>query len=487
VTPGAAASADRTLPQRLAELAQLRPDAVALQEKRYGIWHPISWAAYHASVGALAHGLAARGVRRGDVVAIVGDNRPEWLITELAVQCLGAAVVGIYPTSTGDEIQHILELAGVRVVVAEDQEQVDKLLALRPVPSGGLAHILYCDPRGLEHYRDERLAELVDVAEDGRRDAEARPGWLRGEIAAGAASDCAVICATAATGRPRLARLSHRNLLATADQLLRLDPLGPGQRHVSFVPLAWIGEQVLAVACALVHELTLAFPEDTATHEADLREIGPHVVLGPPALWDSLRAGVQKRIADAGWLKRRVLGWAYRVGGAVADCRLAGRAPSWRLRAAHAIADAICLASVRDHLGLSRVQRGYAAGAPLAPEVLRFFHATGVNLKQLYGPTEICGIAACHRDDDVRLHTVGTPLPRTEIRIASDGEILLRSPCVFGGYVGDPDASARAVDGDGWLHTGDTGHLDGDHLVLDLHTGPRTGPRGGDRTGEPAR
>lgn len=469
MTPRAVVSADRTIPQRLVDLAVARPHAVALLEKRYGIWHPITWAEYQASVGALAHGLAARGVGRGDVVAILGDNRPEWLIAELAVQCLGAAVVGIYPTSTSDEIQHIVELAGVRVVVAEDQEQVDKLLALRssmPGP-GGLAHILCWDPRGLEHYRDERLADLAEVADAGRRDAEARPGWLRGEIAAGAADDCAVICATAASGRPRLARLSHRNLLATADQLLRLDPLGPGQRHVSFVPLSWIGEQVLALACGLVHELTLAFPEDPATHEADLREIGPHVVLGPPGLWDGMRERVQERIADAGWLKRRALGWAYRVGGAVADCRLAGRAPSWRLRATRWIADAICLARVRDHLGLSRVQRGYAAGARLAPEVLRFFHATGVNLKQLYGPTEICGVAACHRDDDVRLETAGTALPRTEIRIAGDGEILLRSPCVFAGYVGDPDASARAVDGDGWLHTGETGRLDGDHLVVD--------------------
>jgi long-chain acyl-CoA synthetase len=477
VTPRAVAPADLTLPQRLAALAIARPTAVALQDKRYGIWHPMTWAAYHASVRDVAHGLALRGVRRGDVVAILGDNRPEWLIAELAAQCLGAAVVGIYPTSTGDELRHVLALAAVRVVVAEDQEQVDKLLPL--AASTGLAHILYYDPRGLEAYTDERLARLVDVAAAGRRDAEARPRWLDGEIAAGTANDCAVICATSATGRPRLARLSHANLLATADQLLRLDPLGPGQRHVSFVPLAWIGEQVLAVACAMVHEVTLAFPEDSATHEADLREIGPHVVLGPPRLWESMQASVQDRIDDAGWLKRRVLGWAYRVGGAIADSRLAGRAPPWRLRAAHALADAICLGRVRDHLGLSHVQRGYAAGAPLSPDALRFFRAIGVNLKQIYGPTEICGIAACHRDDDVRLDTVGQPLPRTEVRIAADGEILLRSPCVFAGYVGDPDASARAVDAEGWLHTGDAGRLDGGHLILDR--------RAPGATAEPAR
>jgi long-chain acyl-CoA synthetase len=379
-----AADAGLTLPRRLAQLAVARPDAVALQEKRHGIWHPITWAAYAASVRDFASGLATLGVRRGDVVGVLGDNRPEWLITELAAQCLGAAAVGVDPTSVGDEIAHILELARVRVVVAEDQEQVDKLLRLADRLTG-LEHVIYYDPRGLEHYREATLAGFTDVVAAGRRAAEARPRWLDAEIAAGDPADTAVICPTSgATAGPRLARLSHANLLAMADQLHQVDPLRPGERHVSFLPLAWIGEQMLAVGCGLAHGLALAFPEDAETQHADLREIGPDIMFAPPRIWESMRSSVQVRIDDAGRLKRRAFGWAYRVGDAAADRRVRGKRLGPRLAALHRIADAIGLRPVRDRLGLSRIRHGYAGGAPLSPDVFRFFHAIGVNLKQAY-------------------------------------------------------------------------------------------------------
>jgi len=455
-----------TLPRRLEQLALARPSAVALQEKRYGIWHPISWAEYAALVRDFACGLATLGVRRGDVVGILGDNRPEWLITELAAQCLGAAVVGLYPTSTGEEILHILDLAEVRVVIAEDQEQVDKLVGLKDRLSK-LEHVIYYDPHGLEQARECYLARFTDVAAAGRRDAASRPGWLDGEIAAGSARDHALVCPTSgATGRPKLALLSHANLLAMAEQFHQIDPLHAGQRYVSFLPLAWIGEQMLAVGCGLAYELTLAFPEDAATQHADLREIGPDVMFGPPRLWETMLSSVQVRIDDAGWLKRRVFGWAYSVGEAVAERRARGEPAGLRLAAAHRAADAVGLRRVRDQLGLARIKHGYAGGAALSPEVFRFFHAIGVNLKQIYGQTEICGIAVCHRDGDVRFHTVGAPLPGTELRITDDGEILLRSPGVFAGYLRNPEATAGTLDHDGWLHTGDAGYLEADHLVV---------------------
>jgi long-chain acyl-CoA synthetase len=443
-----------TFPRLLFRLAAERPAEVALQEKRYGVWQSLTWAEYAQRVRHCAHGLAGLGVGRGDIVAVLGDNRPEWLITELAVQCLGGAVVGVYPSSVGDEIMHILALAEVRVVIAEDQEQVDKLILVKDqLPK--LATIVYYDPRGLAGYPQPFLERFVDVEAAGARDARLRPDWLDAGVAEGRPDDTAVVCATSGTtARPKLAELSHANLIAMAEHLTEVDPLRPGYRYVSFLPLAWIGEQMLAVGCGLRLGLTLSFPESAATQRTDLREIGPDVLFSPPRIWESMLSDVRVRIDEAGWLKRRAFGWAFKV----ADRTSAGLT--------HAIADAVGLRPVRDQLGLSRIRRCYTGGAPLSPDVFRFFRTIGVNLKQIYGQTEICGIAVAHRDNDPRFHTVGVPIPGTELRIAEDGEILLRSASVFRGYLHNPEATAAAVDAEGWLHTGDAGYLDDGQLVV---------------------
>jgi long-chain acyl-CoA synthetase len=443
-----------TLPRLLFQLAAQRPEGVALQEKRYGVWQPLTWADYARRVREYAHGLAGLGVERGDVVAVLGDNRPEWLITELAVQCLGGAVVGIYPGSVGEEIVHILALAEVRVVVAEDQEQVDKLIALKnQLPK--LTTIVYYDPRGLSGYSHPGLERFVDVEAAGARDARLRPDWLAARVAEGLPDETALICATSGTtARPKLAELSHANLIATADHLTELDPLPRGCRYVSFLPLAWIGEQVLAVGCGLRRGLTVSFPEDAATQRTDLREIGPDVLFSPPRIWESMLREVRVRLDEAGWLKRRVFDWAFTVG----DRTNSGLT--------HAIADAVGLRPVRDQLGLARIRRCYTGGAMLSPDVFRFFRAIGVNLKQIYGQTEICGIAVAHHDGDVRSHTVGAPIPGTELRIGDGGEILLRSAGVFRGYLHDQEATCAVVDAEGWLQTGDAGYLDDGQLVV---------------------
>jgi long-chain acyl-CoA synthetase len=449
-----------TFPRLLARQAAHRPRAVALQEKRYGIWQPVTWAQYARRVHDFACGLAELGVQRGDVVAVLGDNRPEWLITELAAQCLGASVVGVYPTSIGDEVRHVLDTAEVGVVVAEDQEQVDKLIGLKDaLPK--LSTIVYYDPRGLTGYPQPYLAKFGDVEAAGAQARARDPRQLDHEIASGDPADTAVICTTSGTtARPKLAELSHANLLAMAEHLTEIDPIGPGYRYVSFLPLAWIGEQMLSVACGLRSGMTLSFPEEAATQRADLREIGPDVMFSPPRIWESMLSEVQVRIDEAGRLKRRVFAWAYRVGD-----RAATR-PGRRAGAVRWAADLVGLRPVRDQLGLARVRRCYTGGAPLSPDVFRFFHAIGVNLKQIYGQTEICGIAVAHRDAAVRFHTVGVPIPGTELRIADDGEILLRSASVFRGYLHDPQGTARTKTADGWLHTGDAGYLDGGELVV---------------------
>jgi long-chain acyl-CoA synthetase len=476
---GAPMAAD-TFPRLLTGLAATRPNDTAMQEKRYGIWAPMSWSLYAARVRDFAHGLAELGIQRGDIVAVLGDNRPEWLIAELAAQSIGAAVVGIYPTSIGEELLHILTLARVKVVVAEDQEQVDKLIKLiederdgrRPteyaaMPPLLLETVIFYDPHGLEQYDHDFLRDFTHVEQVGHAWGSTRAGWLDEQIAQGSAEDIAVICTTSGTtSRPKLAELSHSNLLAMADHLTTIDPIDAKDRYVSFLPFAWIGEQMLAVACGLSRGLTISFPEDSSTQKTDMREIGPDVMFSPPRIWESMLSEVQVRIDEAGWLKRKVFGWGYDIGDKVAERKIKGQSAGG-LSVVHAIADQVALRPVRDQLGLARNGHAYTGGAPLGPDVFRFFHAIGVNLKQIYGQTEICGIAVVHRDDDIAFNTVGTPIAGTEIKIADNGEILLRSASVFRGYHRNPEATAEAVDPEGWLHTGDAGYLDDKgHLVV---------------------
>ncbi len=458
-----------TFPKLLLALAaRLGDSRVALQEKRYGIWQPLTWAGYARRVRDFAHGLAALGVQPGEVLAVIGDNRPEWLITELAAQSLRACVVGVYPSSVAAEVAHILTSGRVRVVVAEDQEQVDKLVDLRRVGEiPTVEAVVFYDPRGLEHHDQAWLYEFTAVETRGRDHERSAPGWLDDQVALGRASDVALICPTSGTtGRPKLAMLSHRNLLSMTRSLVAVDPIGPGDRFVSFLPLAWIGEQFMALGCALEVGLTLSFPEDASTVRADLREIGPSIMLSPPRIWEDMVSSVRVRAGEADWAKRAIFTWAQRVGDAYAGALARGERPGVGLRLRRRLADWVALRPVRDRLGLSRMRRAYTGGAPLGPDVCRFFHALGVNLKQVYGQTEIGGLATGHRDDDVHVATVGVPLPGTELRIAEDGEVLLRSPAVFCGYFGDAEATRRTVDAEGWLHTGDAGYLEGAHLVV---------------------
>ena len=488
---GGGSARSSTFPRLLRDLAATRPDDVAMQEKMYGIWQPITWAGYAERVRDTAHGLASLGVRRGEIVAVLGDNRPEWLIAEVAAQSIGAAVVGIYPTSIGDELRHILTTAAARVVVAEDQEQVDKLLRLREDEAGRepaegedplvVEHVVYYDPHGLESYDDPWLMDFTDLEATGRAWGEEHPGWYDEQVDAGSPDDIAVICTTSGTtSKPKLGELSHANLLAMGEHLTDVDPIGPKDRYVSFLPFAWIGEQMLAVACGLTRGMTLSFPEDSATQRSDLREIGPDVMFSPPRIWESMLSEVQVRIDEAGRLKRSVFGWGYDVGDRVANLRVTGRKPGLGLRLAHLVADQVATRPVRDQLGLARIKRCYTGGAPLGPDVFRFFHAIGVNLKQIYGQTEICGIAVVHRDDDVAFNTVGTPIAGTDLRISDDGEILLRSASVFRGYHRNPEATAETVDEEGWLHTGDAGYLDerGHLVVIDRQKDVLTAPDG---------
>ncbi len=457
-----------TLPQYLAMHAERTPDKVALRERIYGIWQPVTWKQYYEHVKAFALGLHALGLKPEDTVAIIGDNRPEWLFAELAAQSMGAKSVGIYQDSVSEEVLDIVSRSDATFVVAEDQEQVDKLIEIWPQLNGQVHKVIYYDPKGLRNYTEDYLMYFLDVEALGKEYEKEHPGLYEESVARGKASDLAILSTTSGTtSRPKLAMLTHGNLISMGKNLMAVDPMEPDDEFVSFLPLAWIGEQMSSLACGLYVGFKVNFPEAPETVQHDMREIGPQMVFSPPRIWESLVSQVQVKIEDTTRFKRFMYNWAMPIGYRMAETRFRKEKPSLGLKILYFLADWLVFENIKDQLGLRRLKRAYTGGAALGPDIFRFFHAMGVNLKQIYGQTEIVGIAVVHRDGDIKFQTVGLPIPETEVKIAENGEILMRSPAVMVGYYHDPEATAKAVDEEGWLHSGDAGYLDEDgHLIV---------------------
>ncbi len=490
-----------TLPQFLFEHAQKYPERIALRERNYGIWQSLTWREYAEKVRYFSQGLLSLGLLPEETIAIIGDNRPEWLIAELAAQSAGAKSIGLYQDGVVKEMIYILNHAGVSFVVVEDQEQVDKILEMWPEvgatresplpgvhesPLPGVRKVIYYDPKGLRNYTEDFLVHFPDVIALGQEYETQHPGEFERRLAAGKSEDVAILSTTSGTtGNPKLAVLSHRSMVSMGHNLMSVDPLKPEDEFVSFLPLAWIGEQMMVLSCGLQIGFTVNFPEEPETVQHNLREIGPRVMFSPPRIWENLVSQVQVKIQDSSWLKQRLYEWAMPVGYAMADTRFRKEEPSSMLRLRYFLADWLVFQAIKDHLGLRHLKRAYTGGAALGPDVFRFFHALGVNLKQIYGQTEINGIAVVHRDGDVKFQTVGTPIPQTEIQIDENGEILMRSPAVMEGYYRNEAATAESLVG-GWLRSGDAGYFDEDgHLividrakdVMTLHDGTKFSPQ----------
>ena len=437
-----------------------------MREKEFGIWRPISWRRYLTEVRLLALGFSALGLGRGDKVALIGHNRPEGLWAEMAALAVGAVVVWLYQDALIDEVQYMADHSDARFLVGEGQQEVDKGLAIKPrCPK--LERIVWDDPKGMRGYEDPCLTSLAEVRRRGE-EADARdPEAFERMVAQGTGEDVALLFYTSGTtAQPKGALLSHRNMLKMGQNMLAVDPCDETDDFVSFLPFSWIGEQMMSISCGLMAGFTLNFPEDPETVQRDIREIAPQVMFSPPRIYEQMVRTVQVKVLDAPKIKRVAHGWAMRVGGQVADLRFAKRPVPAMLRLTYRLADLVVLRKLRDHLGVARIRRAYTGGGALGPDHIRFFHAIGVNLKQIYGQTEIAGISVLHRDGDVKFDTAGLPIPETEVRIAPDGEILSRSPCVFTGYYKNPDATAQTLR-DGWLHSGDVGFIDEQgHLVV---------------------
>jgi len=468
MTPGALAAlgGDDTFPKLLVRNARAHGDRTALREKEFGIWQPFTWRAYHDRVRDFSLGLSALGVGRGDKVAIIGDNRPEWVWSEIAAQAAGAASVGIYQDSSLVEVGFVIDHCDASVIVAEDQEQVDKILEMIDrLPK--VRHVVYTDPRGLRTYRHPALLSFEAVEEQGRALGRERPGLFEENVAKGSADDIAIICYTSGTtGNPKGAMLTFRNLLSMALALDEVDPKRSDDEFVSFLPLAWIGEQMMSLSTALAKGFTVNFPEEPDTVTEDIREIGPNVMFAPPRVWESLTSTVQVKIMDTTPFKRFMYERCMPIGEKIADLRFAKKLVPAHWRLLYRLADLALFRALKDRLGMSNLRTASTGGAALGPDVFRFFHGMGVPLKQIYGQTEIAGISCIHRDDDIAFHSVGKPIPGTEVRIAPDGEILSRSASVFLGYYKNEEAT-RAALVDGWLHSGDAGYMSDDgHLVV---------------------
>ena len=459
-----------TFPRLLLAHAARQPDAPAVREKDLGIWQTWNWAAVAREVRELACGLASLGFRPGDNLAIVGANRPHLYMAVIAAQSLHGVPVPLYQDAVAGEMVFMLEDAEIDFVIAEDQEQVDKLLECRELLGRAtrLRHIVYDDPRGLRNYEQPGLMSYERLIEAGRAHDAAHPDFFAQSVATGDPADVAVILYTSGTtGRPKGVCQTHASFIAAGRGGVETDRLGPGDNIMSYLPMAWVGDHLFSVAQWLVGGFTLNCPESAETVMNDMREIGPSYYFGPPRTFEGLLTAVSIRMEDAAapkrWLYAKCMALARRVGADI----LNGAKVGLMDRLLYALGNLLIYGPLRNVLGMSRIRVAYTAGAAIGPDLFRFYRSIGVNLKQFYGQTETCAYVCLQQDGKVKLQTVGSAAPGIELKIADDGEVLVRGVSVLKEYYKRPDATAEVLDAEGYFHTGDAGVLDAEgHLRI---------------------
>jgi long-chain acyl-CoA synthetase len=456
-----------TFPRLLIDHARGRGDRPSIREKDLGIWQTFTWRQALAEVRALACGLHTLGLRRGDTLAIVGDNRPRLYWAMDAAQALGAIPVPLYQDSVAEEMAFVLANADVRIAVVEDQEQVDKLLEVKD-RCPRLERIVYDDPRGLRHYDPSLLRAYADVQAAGRDFEHAHAEFFDSEVEQGRASDAAIMLYTSGTtGTPKGVMLTHDNLIVTARGGIERERLTGDEEVLAYLPMAWVGDNLFSYAQGHVAGFCVSCPESADTVLTDMREIGPTYFFAPPRVLENLLTQVSIRMEDASrvkrWLYARCMGLARRVGPELLD----GRPVSTLSRLLYALGDLTIYAPLRNVLGFSRIRVAYTAGEAIGPDLFQFYRSLGINLKQLYGSTETSVFVCIQPDGQVKPDTVGTPATGVEVRISDDGEVQVRSPGVFHSYHRNPEATAQAKTPDGFVRTGDAGFFDQDgHLKI---------------------
>ncbi|HCE1481484.1 TPA: long-chain fatty acid--CoA ligase [Vibrio parahaemolyticus] len=449
-----------TFPKVLQHNAKHWPEQVAMREKEFGIWREFTWQDYENRVKWMALSLQDLGIGEQDVVGLLGDNRPEWVWGELAAHAIKGYSLGIYQDSMHEEVAYLINYAKAKVVIAEDEEQCDKLLELGDeIPS--VEYIIYCDPRGMRKYDDPRLIDVEQVYKKGQLIDKADPDKYLNMIAATKGSDLSILCTTSGTtSKPKLAQLHSGSFLDHCAAYLRADPRSPGDNYVSVLPLPWIMEQVYVVGQALISRQIVNFVEEQETMMSDLREIGPNFVLLAPRVWENIVADVSARMMDSTPFKQKM----YKLG-----MSLANKALDQGKRSK--LAEWILLRALRDRLGFSNLSSAATGGAAMGPDTFRYLQAIGVPLKQLYGQTEMCGAYTVHQADDVDYDSVGVAFDNADVKVINPdsngvGEIIAKSTGMFTGYLNNQAAYDEDIQ-DGWMHTGDAGYFkDSGHLVV---------------------
>ena len=443
----------------LANAARLR-GRPAMREKDLGIWQTWTWDEVASEVRTLACGLAALGFRRGDTLAIIGDNRPRLYWAMAAAQALGGVPVPLYQDAVANEMIYVFDDAATQFAIVEDQEQVDKLLEILP-RCPHLKHIVYDDPRGMRHYDQPQLRSYDALAGQGRAFDAARPDFFAAEVAQGQAADVGIMLYTSGTtGKPKGVCQSHHAFIVSAQGGVGFDHLNSADSMLSYLPMAWVGDHLFSYAQWLVAGFTVNCPESGETVMTDLKEIGPTYYFAPPRVFENLLTTVMIRMEDASAIKRALFAFfttvARRCGAEVLD----GRPVAALDRLLYAIGNLLIYGPLRNVLGMSRIRVAYTAGAAIGPDLFRFYRSIGVNLKQLYGSTETCAYVCLQPDGEVSFDTVGKPAPGVEVRIGGNGEVLVRGAMLLKEYYKQPAATAESIDADGYFHTGDAGFFD---------------------------
>ena len=446
------------------------PKRPALREKRYGVWTPTTWKQLAEEVAKFARGLKILGLGKNEAVAVVGDNKPEWIVAELGTIASGGVITGMYPDCLAEEVLYLISYADARIVVLSDQEQVDKILKVWPKISGAVKAVIVWDSRGMSHYYAAHsfLKRFEEVLEMGAEEGKNHPDSLQqaaGDVPPG--TPAMMLTTSGTTALPKLAILSHESLLFAGESYGKVVSMEPEDQLLSLAPLPWIGEQLYAVVRWLLSGACYNFPEEPETLRRDLIELQPSYFGGTPSRWEDLVSVIQAAMDNADPLKKNLYGWAVRAALKRTEDELAGKDPGLWTKFLFGLLNFSVLRALRNRVGLGRVKMAVTGGGALSPEVFKYFKSLGIDIRQVYGQTECAGIATTHRDGDVRPETVGVPIPGMEVKLSEQGEIMVRGKSIMLGYYKNEKATQDAFTPDGFLRTGDAGYFGEDgHLYI---------------------